>query len=87
MPIQVGVCPGCRLRPQRLKRPAFLFRSSLFALLAHTARLNEAAGKVRRGMEYSIRRLKPLLIFLGFCGATGSRALSKPPRIAFFRNL
>jgi hypothetical protein len=30
-------------------------------------------------MEYSIRRLKPLLILLGFCGATESRALSKPP--------
>jgi hypothetical protein len=28
-------------------------------------------------VEYSIRRLKPLLILLRFCGATGSRALSK----------
>jgi hypothetical protein len=38
-------------------------------------------------MEYSIRRLKPLLILLGFCGATGSRALSKRLRIEFFRSL
>jgi hypothetical protein len=43
----------------------------------------EVAEKVRSQVEYSIRRLKPLLILLGFCGATGSRALSKPPRIEF----
>jgi hypothetical protein len=38
-------------------------------------------------VESSTRRLKPLLILSGFYGATGSRALSKPPLIEFFRNL
>jgi hypothetical protein len=48
--------------------------------------LQEGVGKLDSQMEYSIRRLKPLLILLGFCGATGSRALSKPKGIEFFRS-
>jgi hypothetical protein len=38
-------------------------------------------------VESTTRRLKALLILLDFYGATGSRALSKPPLIEFFRNL
>jgi hypothetical protein len=56
-------------------------------LVLDAKRLLGGCGKNRSQVEYSIRRLKPLLILLGFCGATGSRALSKPPRIEFFRSL
>jgi hypothetical protein len=47
------------------------------------ARLKRPRKKLLR-VEHSTRRLKPLLKLLDFCGATGSRALSKPQQIEFF---
>jgi hypothetical protein len=52
-----------------------------------TAYGTRGCKKTASQVEYWMLRLKPLLILLGWCGATGSRALSKPSRIDFFRNL
>ena len=53
--------------------------------------LDRRATGFGRGLEQNeccppVQRLKPLLIFVGFCGATESRALSKPPRRALQRS-